>query len=456
MSRDDALRVHVKKLICARSIDGFDVADLERRADELDGSLDAALDLVRSLSSARRRSDWPYHEPDGLEDIHDASAPLRSLGKIQDVPLGEASARVESAFLGSVCGCILGKPVEFNPSLATLEALFRAVGEWPICNYVSEKLRPGTEAHLGWSMSYWNRTYREHIQFVMPDDDLNYSILGMLLLEAWGTGLTTDYVRQAWGMHLPISSTFGPERSTLGYLALEGELPEPFTTLLTGGDPRGVRHCGAQIRADAYGYACPGNPALAADLAFQDASLTHRGSGLYATMWTAAAIAVAQTAPVDPLDIFRVANQYVPQESRFLEAVARGLSLVESATDWRSGYEAIHAELGGCGGSHCAVFEESATLINTLKFARRVDDGICMQVMQGNDTDSYGATAGSLLGAYFGPGLLDHERWIAPFNDTLHTSLAWFYESSLSAVAKRMGDLPRRLAQGETSGHTNR
>ena len=72
-------------------------------------------------------------------------------------------------------------------------------------------------------------------------------------------------------------------------------------------------------------------------------------------------------------------------------------------------------------------------------------DLLYSQLTQGLDTDSFGATAGSLLGAFFGPGHLD-ERWLAPFNDEIHTALAWFYEQSLLKVAKRMGELPRRIA----------
>ena len=70
---------------------------------------------------------------------------------------------------------------------------------------------------------------------------------------------------------------------------------------------------------------------------------------------------------------------------------------------------------------------------------------------QGNDTDSFGATASSILGAYFGPEGLD-ERWLAPFNDDIHTALARFWGApkgrtrSLSKVAKRMGELPKRIA----------
>ncbi len=453
------LRPHLTHLVRQKAQNGFAVEGLEAELETLPPSLDAAFEFVERLSRLPLRSDWAYGEPDTLEAIHAEASPTRALSPIAAVSLDEAAGRVETAFLASVCGCILGKPVEFNPTLTDLERILSVHGDWPLRNYVSEHVEPGIIAQHGGPMPYWNNTFRERIRFVMPDDDLNYSILGMLLLEAWGTELTTDHVREAWAAHLPPTATCGPEQTALGFLALEetyARLPfyRDLMSLLNGGDFRGDAHCGAQIRADAYGYACPGNPALAADLAFQDAVLTHRGTGLYATMWTSAAIAAAQTAPKDPLDIFRIANEYIPQRSRFFEEVTAGLELVEKASDWRSGYRAIHDRFGGGGGRHCGVYEESVTLINTLKFARRVDDGICIQVMQGNDTDSYGATAGSLLGASLGPGTLDESRWIAPFQDTIHTALAWFYEPSLTAAARRMGNLPRHLAQNKPTRTT--
>jgi hypothetical protein len=52
---------------------------------------------------------------------------------------------------------------------------------------------------------------------------------------------------------------------------------------------------------------------------------------------------------------------------------------------------------------------------------------------------------GSILGAFFGPGHLE-ERWLRPFNDEIRTSVARFYERSLSRLAKRMGELPGRIA----------
>ena len=159
-------------------------------------------------------------------------------------------------------------------------------------------------------------------------------------------------------------------------------------------------------------------------------------------MFVAAAIATAQVVD-DRMAIFETALRFVPQRSRFHERVSDCLTQVRRAGDWEDGYDRIRARYGEYG--FCRIYQEVGMLINTLRFAEDVGHGICIQVSQGADTDSFGATAGSLLGAYFGPGHLE-PRWIAPFNDDIHTSMAWFFERSLSSLARRMGELPKRVA----------
>jgi len=198
------------------------------------------------------------------------------------------------------------------------------------------------------------------------------------------------------------------------------------------------------IRADAYGYACPGNPALAAELAWRDASFTHRKTGVYGTMFVAAAIAAAFVER-DPLRLFGTALQFVPRRSRFYRIVEDSLNEVALASDWLDGYHRIHGKYKEY--SHCQIYQECGTLINTLRFAENISDGFCKQVSQGNDTDSFGATAGSILGAWFGPDRLDRS-WLTPFRDEIRTGLNFFYERSLSALAKRMAKLPERMAGG--------
>ena len=246
-----------------------------------------------------------------------------------------------------------------------------------------------------------------------------------------------------WLLNLPPMWCFGPERTLLLKSALwsiNREEEADFGQWVRTWNP-GAELCGATIRADAYGYACPGRPQLAAELAWRDASWTHHRTGIYGAMYCAAAIATAAVAD-DPLEIFATALQYVPQRSRFHEIISDCLAMVRSASHWLDGYERIHTKYKQYG--HCMVYQEIGTMINTARFAEDVGQGICMQVSQGNDTDCFGEIIGSILGMYFGPGHLA-ERWIAPFNDTIYTGLATFHEQRLSAVAQRMGQLPKKV-----------
>ncbi|MGI8689504.1 MAG: ADP-ribosylglycohydrolase family protein [Thermomicrobiales bacterium] len=419
---------------------GHIVIGLAETLANLPDSYDALATFARSLVDLPKEVDWPFVEPNTLDDIWNACDPTRPLGAIAALDLDDSARRVEAGFLGSVCGCMLGKPVEVNPTLDELRDALTRTDAWPLDDYISER----TLLALGRRHRSWVESARERIDAVAPDDDINYTILGMLLLEMHGPGFTPADVRDLWLRHLPITQTFGPERTlllTAGINTLEGGDPDALDAWVSILNPHDEQ-CGAMIRADAYGYACPGRPALAAELAYRDASWTHRRTGIYATMFTAAAIAVAPVVS-DPLDIFATALKFVPRRSRFSRIVADSLTLVHDATDWLDGYRRIHGKYAQF--SHCQVYQEIGTLINTLRFAESVGDGICKQVSQGNDTDSYGATAGAILGSYFGPGYLD-DRWLAPFDDTIRTSVATQPEWSLSKLAHRMSDLPRRIA----------
>lgn len=434
------LRRRLVSDIAAREKQGCVVEGLLATLQAMPDSYDVLFEFAARLEALSHRSDWPYLEPDDWPGILAQLDPSRPHGLFRKVPVKEASSRIETAFLSRVCGCILGKPIEVKPTLAEIRTA--AAGDWPLSYYI----RPELLDALGRRHDSWSHTTRGNISFVEPDDDINYVILGMLLLEKHGLELNKTHIRDAWVHHVPVGTTFGPERTMLARAAInylfEGqecfeEDPSAWASFLNPG----AELCGAQIRADAYGYACPGNPALAAELAWRDASWTHRKTGVYAAMWIAAAIAVAPVAKT-PLEIFEIANKFVPQNSRFHKIVDWALETVRSSSDWIETYEKLLLRLGGYG--HCQIYFESATLINTLHHAQNIGDGICKQVMQGNDTDSYGATAGSLLGAFFGPGHLE-SRWVEPFQDDIHTGLAWFFERSLSKLALRMGALPEAL-----------
>jgi len=436
------LKRFLSEAITSHYEQGHDVEGFEERLEKCGDSLDALNELAQQLAGTPMRKGWPYVEPDSLSDIWEECDPSRPSGPIGEVDLKEASTRIEAAFLGSVCGCILGKPLEIRPTLDEIRQAAQSVGEWPLNDYIPQSLMNAIGRHHR-SLA---ETVREKIRYVAPDDDLNYTVMGMLILEKAGIDFTKKDVAELWLLNLPALWTFGPERTIVAKCALHEALSYGASERLKGlsiddlavvWNPRN-EYCGAQIRADAYGYACPARPELAAELAWRDATLTHRKTGVYGTMFVAAALACASVMK-EPSEIFDTALKFIPRRSRFYKITADAMDIVSKSQSWLEAYGTIHERYEEYG--HCRIFQETGTLINTVCYAKDVGDGICIQVMQGNDTDSYGATAGSLLGAHFGPGHLE-ERWLKPFNDTIHVALAGFYEQSLSALAKRMGKLP--------------
>ena len=115
----------------------------------------------------------------------------------------------------------------------------------------------------------WNRrseptSLLEIIDGMPEDDDLNFAILALQLLERHGSELTTEDVAQAWLDDLPAGRVFTAERVAYRNL-LDGV--EPARTALVGNPFR--EWIGAQIRTDVYGWAHPGDRSAAARLALR-------------------------------------------------------------------------------------------------------------------------------------------------------------------------------------------
>ncbi len=122
-------------------------------------SYDRLHELAVELRDPPLRADWAYEEPLSWPEIQAASAHLDPERPWAQPDFCEAAARVGAGFLGSVCGCILGKPVEVDPTLAELEAAGRAVGDWPLNDYISEDFL----ARLGRRHESWELTTRGRI-----------------------------------------------------------------------------------------------------------------------------------------------------------------------------------------------------------------------------------------------------------------------------------------------------
>ena len=456
----NTLKERLHGVILNKGEQGYEVKGLQEKLETIPESFDSILSFIDEIDSLKIRNDWDYVEPNNINEIKSNSDPLRLKNRFPNVNLDVVSKKVEAAFKASVCGCILGKPLEASLTGEEIKNALKQSNQWPLNDYVSGSIKeflPRVHpSHI--------ETTKENINYVAPDDDINYTIMGMLILENYGIEFTHENMEELWIHHLPINTTFGPERTRLLNIGLNSLDSISRSNFLSKGgigksknnenfkkrldaindylNP-GDELCGAAIRADAYGYALPGNPELASELAARDASFTHNRTGIYGTMFIAALISCSLVLK-DKYEIISRALQYVPQKSRFFLRSKLCFEEIQKAENWEDGYLRINKLLKEYG--HCRIYQEIGMMMNSFIFANNTSEGICIQVSQGADTDSFGASSGSVLGSYYGLDGLE-SKWLEPFNDDIHTGMAWFFERSINKLALRMGQLPVKFSK---------
>lgn len=264
----------------------------------------------------------------------------------------------------------------------------------------------------------------------MPrDDDLDYTVIGLLVLERMPEGPTTSAVAAEWLARLPFGRVYTAERAA-------------YHNLVAGISPAAAaahrnpyrEWIGALIRVDPYAYVSPGDPGRAARFAARDAMLSHVGNGVAAAMWAAATISLS-LAGVAAEHSVRAAVACVPHGFRLREALEEVLAVFDAAQPWER-FMALHARLSSAYGWVHAIPNAAAISASLLWGGGDFTRTISLAVLAGGDTDSNGATAGSACGALLGAGRLP-EAWVTPLDDTLRTSVAGVANVSISSLAMR-------------------
>ena len=253
----------------------------------------------------------------------------------------------------------------------------------------------------------------------MPvDDDTNYTVLYQEIIEKYGKDFTPFDVSRAWLSYQRKDAYCTAERVAFcnfinGY--------EPPNSAIYKNPYR--EWIGAQIRADYFGYINPGNPELAAEMAWRDASISHIKNGIYGEMFVAAMLAIAaETNNIKDIILGGLAQ--IPHTSRLYEEILFVMDSFENGVSQNDCFKAIHKkydEHDGHGWCHTisnAMIVAAALLYGNGDYGK----SICMAVETGFDTDCNGATVGSILGMANGIESIP-EYWTKPINDTLHTSI---------------------------------
>ncbi|MCC3373699.1 ADP-ribosylglycohydrolase family protein [Cohnella sp. REN36] len=419
--------------------EGKNVEGLERRIADiaaLDERERLAAELLDDTERLPVRDGYAYDEPSDLDGIRLA----RPADRTAPLPYATGRAAVYDsmygAWLGRCAGCLLGQPVE-GWKRERLTGFLRDSNNYPIERYLSsdqpqaiidryEITNDGQvygSPHLNWI---------NNVSHMVEDDDTNYTIIGLAILEKYGFDFSPEDVAESWLMNLPILHVCTAERVAYRNLV---QLVEPPRSASFRNVYR--EWIGAQIRADLFGYANPGHPEKAAEMAWRDASISHVKNGIYGEMWVAAMLASAAVHS----DIERIIQDglnEIPARSRLAEAIRDVVGWRREGISWEEGIARIHERYDEYSSHHwCHTISNAMIVALALLFGETdLERTIGIAVAAAFDTDCNGATAGSIVGMIRGAKALP-EKWTAPLNDLIKSGVDGFGLVRISELAER-------------------
>ena len=368
--------------------------------------------LFDVVISANQKEGYPYMEPSDLETIRDLRTPY-SYKKNNTVKLEN---RIHGAWMGRVCGCLLGKTVE---GIRTDELIpfLKETGNYPMHRYILYSDLDKVDLNK-YKFGFHSRCYADTASGMPVDDDTNYTVLYQEVIEKYGRDFTPFDVSRAWLAYQPKDAYCTAERVAFCNFVKGYEPPEsaiyknPYREWI-----------GAQIRADYFGYINPGNPALAAEMAWRDASISHIKNGIYGEMFVAAMLAVAaETNNIKDIILGGLAE--IPHTSRLYKEIISVLHGFEDGVSQSECFKVIHKKYDEHSAHDWCHTISNAMIVAASLLYGQGDYGksICIAVEAGFDTDCNGATVGSVLGMANGIESIP-DCWTKPINDTLHTSI---------------------------------
>ena len=250
----------------------------------------------------------------------------------------------------------------------------------------------------------------------MPEqynDDLTFELVFLEEFAKAGNRVAADDIAEMWAARIP--NAYTAELIALKnvkdgiYPPESGTYHNPFCEFI-----------GAQMRGGVCGMVAPGNPALAAELAWRDATVSHANNGILGEVFNAVMVSLGFVEK-DLRKICRMAIDMMPADSEYRAVVEYAWKACEKYGNWRDAwldcdqkykeYCWIHAFPNAC-------IEVVGLYFSDNSFDRLVS----VTAMCGLDVDCNCAQVANIPAVYAGMSVLD-KRWWEPFGSVMETYL---------------------------------
>ena len=380
------------------------------------------------LTNAPIRADFDYVEPSTLDEIRAERPAAQPLPKY-NLTDEQWRDKLTGAWIGRISGCLLGKPLE-GVRYENLKDILKTTGNYPMTRYVtSDQFTDELCERSAWPLRE-RGCWANELKGIEPiDDDTNYPVIALRIMQNYGWDFRPADVLEAWMTYDPYLQVCTAERvcyrnAAMGLLPPEtASFHNPYREMV-----------GARIRGDFFGYVTPGEPELAAELGFRDASISHVKNGIYGEMYICAMIAAAAVCDDIPA-IIEAGLSQIPARSRHYEDMRRVIAWHKEGLTAEQVMEKIqeryHEDLfsGWCGTISNDMIVTMALLYGEGDFGKSI--GLAVQAAF--DTDCNGATVGSIVGMLNGKKKID-PYWIEPYQEKLCTAILDYSEVTVDQL----------------------
>ena len=287
------------------------------------------------------------------------------------------------------------------------------------------------------------RQFNDDVKFYVQDltmgppanDDLDLQIVWLAAVECYGRNVNASILGDYWLNYvIPNWVEYG-----MGKANMRAGLVPPMSGAV---DNDYKNSCGCYIRSEVWACLAPGNPALAAKYAFEDAITDHADEGMQAEIFCAA-LQSAAFVESDPYKLIDIALSYVPKNGKFAAAINAAVQAKADGVDFHEAIRRVHKACPGTFGVQSCTYEEAKRRSEAMGFetvgepgmdapencgyfvaawlyGKDFEERMLLCNSAGEDTDCTCATLGAVLGIIDGASGLP-EKWTAPLGDKIVT-----------------------------------
>ncbi|MDD4388075.1 MAG: ADP-ribosylglycohydrolase family protein [Bacilli bacterium] len=258
------------------------------------------------------------------------------------------------------------------------------------------------------------------------NDDITYEFAFLKALDRKGKELTSADIAEEWTALIPFAwsaEEWAIKNIKMGiYPPQSGYLHNPYREWI-----------GAQMRGAVCGMVAPGNPMLAAKLAYIDGVVSHYNNGVLGEIFNAVMVSLAYV-KTDVREIVKTAIELIPNKSEYYTVVTFALNQCIEKKNWRLAWKACEEKYYRYNWIHA--YPNAAAEVIALWFGYGdFDKTMNIICMAGYDVDCNAAQIGTIIGIIKGKEALS-KKWTDPIGDQLKTYIRGHKELSIKELAK--------------------